>query len=60
MQYLIEAFSSYARFPSRVTRVCAYVVRANRFLLSSDSESKIVKEKRTDESALESIFYVVR
>jgi hypothetical protein len=61
MQYLIKTFPSYARFPSRVTRVCAYVVRANRFLLNSDlTKSKIIKKERTDESVSESIFYIVR
>jgi hypothetical protein len=61
MQYLIEAFPSYARFPSRAKRVCAYIVRVDRFLFSSDStESKVVKREKTDESALESIFCVVK
>jgi hypothetical protein len=61
MQYLIKAFLSYARSPSRIKRVCAHVVRANRFLLNSDlTESKVVKKERTDESILESIFCVVR
>jgi hypothetical protein len=61
MQYLIKAFLSYARFSSRAERIYAYVVRADRLLLSSDlTESKIVKGERTDKSALESIFCVVR
>jgi hypothetical protein len=61
MQYLIEAFLSYARFPSRAARICAYVVRVNRLLLNSDlTKSKIIKRERTDKSVSESIFCVVR
>jgi hypothetical protein len=61
MQYLTEAFPSYARFLSRVKRVYAYVVRADRLLLNSDlTEFKVVKKERTDKSVLKSIFYVVR
>jgi hypothetical protein len=61
MQYLIKAFPLYTRFPSRATRVCAHVVRADRLLLNSDlTESKVVKGERTDKSVLESIFCVVR
>jgi hypothetical protein len=61
MQYLIKAFPSYARFPSRAARVCVYIVRANRLLFNSDlTESKVIKREKTDESALKSIFCVVR
>jgi hypothetical protein len=61
MQYLIEAFLLYTRSLSRAERVCAHVVRVNRLLFSSDStEFKVIKKERTDESASESIFYVVR
>jgi hypothetical protein len=61
MQYLIKAFPSYARSLSRAKRVCAYVVRADYLLLNSDlTEFKVIKKEKTDKSALESIFYIVR
>jgi hypothetical protein len=61
VQYLIWAFSLHARFLSRVERVWAYVVRVDLLLFDSDlTESKIGEGKRADESALESIFCIVR